>query len=104
MQHPHKVDVRLSHRVDVGEAARYLVGALGCDEWYAACQHEHLFIVQFSRHGKHRFAVRFECTSPVEKAIYHSSKTWSLSIVPLGEEEDLLPGEIAEIKAGLTKL
>ena len=104
MEQSHKIDVRLSHRVDVGGAAKYLLGELNCDDGYVASQHEHLFVVQLSKGGNHKYAVRFECTSPVEKAIYHGGKAWSLSFIPLEDENQLPPGKIAAIKSGLEKL
>jgi hypothetical protein len=98
------VEIRPSHRIEVGEAAKYLLAALDCDEWFVACRHDHLIVIQLSQQGRHKYAVRFECSSPVDKAIYHGSKAWSLSILPLHDVDDLPPGKMAEIKAGLAKL
>jgi hypothetical protein len=104
MDRAHKIEVRLAHRVEVCEAAKYLAAALGCDDWYVACQHEHLLVAELIQQGQRKYAVRFECTLPVEKAIYHGSKAWWLTIIPLGEKGDLTAAQIAEVKAGLAKL
>jgi hypothetical protein len=61
-------------------------------------------VAELIQQGQRKYAVRFACTSPVEKAIYHDSKAWSLAIIPLGEEGDLTPAQIAEVKAGLVNL
>lgn len=104
MERTHQVEVRLPHRIDVGEAAKYLLSVLDCDDWYVACQREHLLVIQLSQQGKHKYAVRFECSSPVEKAIYHGSKAWSLSVTPLGDAGDLTAAQVAQLKTGLGKL
>jgi hypothetical protein len=104
MEKTSKVELRLPHHVDVGEAANYLLGELGCDNWSVACQREHLLVIHLSKGDQHKYAVCFECSPPVEKAIYHGSKAWSLSMTPLGNEPDLLPAKIAGIKVGLVRL
>jgi hypothetical protein len=48
--------------------------------------------------------VSFECTPPVDKAIYHGSKAWELSIIPLHSEGSLQEDAVKEIKAGLAAL
>lgn len=98
------VEIRPWHRIEVGQAAKYLLAALDCEEWFVACQHEHLLIIQLSRDGRNKYAVRFECTSPVEKAIYHGSKAWAISILPLHEQPELPASKLQEIKAGLVNL
>ena len=104
MDHEHKVDVRLSHHVDVSQAIDYLKGELGCDSWYVACHHEHLFVFRLTRDSADRFAVRVECTAPVEKGIYYGSKAWSLSLSPLHHESSLTEEKIQQIQAGLAGL
>lgn len=104
MERSQTVEIRPCHRIDVGEAAKYLLAALECDDWFVACRHDHLLVIQLSRHGCHKYAVRFECTSPVDKAIYHGSKAWSLSILPLHEQDELPAAKTDEIKAGLANL
>ena len=99
----HKIDLRLSHRIDVGEAAKGLLGPLDCDGWHVACQHEHLLVIQFSKGDTHEYAVRFECSAPVEKGIFHGSRAWSLSIIPL-RDNAILPAKMEEIKLVLEQL
>ena len=48
-----------------------------------------------------RYAVSFQCTPPVEKGIYHGSRAWSLSIIPLHGVEALPEAKEKEIEAGL---
>lgn len=104
MDHCHRVDVRLVHQVDVGEATQYLVHQLGCDGWHVACQQEHRLIVQLTSGTSVRFAVCYECTPPVEKAIYHGSRTWEMSIVPLHDQDNLRAEKVKGITAGLGEL
>jgi hypothetical protein len=104
VDHAHKVDVRLAHHVDVSEAISYLIHELGCDSWYVACHHDHLFVFRLTRDSTDRFAVRFECTAPVEKGIYHGSKAWSLSLSPLHDETCLTEEKVKQLQAGLAEL
>ena len=104
MEHAHKVDVRLVHQVEVSKATQFLLHQLECDNWYVACHHEHLFVYHFTKLGVDRYAACFECTPPMEKGIYHGSKAWSLSLIPLRDAE--IPGDkqLAQIRAGLAQL
>jgi len=102
--HSQTLEFRPCHRVEVGEAAKYLLAALDCDEWFVACRHDHLLVIRLSQRGRHKYAVRFECTSPVDKAIYHGSKAWVISILPLHEQDELPASKLEEIKAGLANL
>lgn len=104
MERVHKIDVRLQHRVQLSEAVKCLASALDCDDWYVACHHDHLLVVELSQYRLRKYAIRFECTSPVEKAIYHDSKVASLAITPLGEAGDLTVAKVAELKACLATL
>ena len=104
MDHAHKVEVELAHRVDVSGATKFLLHQLGCDDWYVACQHEHLFVFRLTLRGVDRYAVCYQCTSPVEKGIYHGSKAWSMSIIPLRAEDSLPEDKVKEIKARLAEL
>jgi hypothetical protein len=104
MDHTHKVDVPLAHRVDVSEATKYLLHQLHCDDWYVACHHDHLFVFRLTQGRVDRYAVCYQCTSPVEKGIYHGSKAWSMSIVPLRGEANLPEDTLREIKARLAEL
>jgi hypothetical protein len=104
MEQHHKVTVPLGHRVEVTEAIHYLLHRLDCDSWYVACQRQHLYVLHLMKGNLKRYAVCFECTSPVEKGIYHGSHASSISLQPLGAEHDLAEGTIKEIKAGLLEL
>ena len=104
MEHTHKIDVPLVHQVDVSEAANYLLHKLACDSWYVACHHDHLFVLHYTKSHVDRCAVRFECTSPVDKGIYHGGRAWSLSIIPLPGQPDLSEDAVEEIRAGLSAL
>lgn len=104
MDHLNKVEFRLSHHADVAELANHLLPLLECDDWYVACQHEHLLVLQFSKAGSHRYAVRIECTAPVEKGIFHGSKACSFSLLPLGGGGALSPEVVAGIKTSLGHL
>ena len=104
MDNAHKVDVLLAHSVDVSEATKYLLRQLGCDDWYVACHHEHLFVCRLTQGAVDRYAVSYQCTPPAEKGIYHGSKARSLSIIPL-PGADTVPGDtVKEIKARLAEL
>ena len=59
---------------------------------------------RLARGGVDCYAVSFQCTPPVEKAIYHAGKTWAFSIIPLNGVEDLPEAKLKEIKAGLAGL
>ena len=104
MDHTHKVDVSLAHSVDVSEATKCLLQQLGCDDWYVARHHDHLFVFHFARGGVDKYAVTYQCTSPVEKGIYHGSKAWSVSLIPLRPEDALPEDAIKSIKAQLAEL
>ena len=108
MDHAHKIDVPLVHLVDVNHAVQFLLPKLDCDSWCVACHHdpthEHQFVFHLTKNGVDRFAVSFECTPPVDKAIYHGSKAWVLSIIPLHSEGSLREEVVKEIKAGLAAL
>jgi len=104
MEHAHKVDLPLAHELDVSETTRFLLQELGCDSWYVVCHQEHLFVYRLVKGGVDRYAVSFQCTPPVEKAIYHGSKTWAFSIIPLHGVEDVPEAKVIGIKAGLAGL
>jgi hypothetical protein len=104
MDHSNRVDVPLVHHVDVSAAAQYLVHQLGCDSWHVACSHEHQLIVQLTKGGVPRYTICYECTPAVEKAIYHGSRAWAMSVIPLRAEDRLSGHAVAEIEAGLAGL
>ena len=104
MDHAHKIDMPLAHELEVSKTTQFLLQELECDSWYVACHHEHLFVYHLARRGVDRYAVSFRCTPPVEKGIYHGSKTWMFSIIPLHGVADLPEPKVAEIKKGLAEL
>ncbi len=104
MNHAHKVEVPLVHHVDVSKAMQVLLGQLGCDHWYVACHHEHLFVYHLTKSGQDRYAACFECTPPVEKGIYHGSKAWGLSLIPLAAGQSMGQKELQQISSGLASL
>ena len=69
-----------------------------------ACHHEHLFVYHLTKDAKDRYAVSFQCTPPEEQGIYHGSRAWTLSIIPLHVVEALPEAKGNEIKAGLAEL
>lgn len=104
MEQTHKVDVPLAHRVEVNEVTKYLLHKLECDSWYVACHHGHLFVFHLTKAGVDQYAARFECTSPVEKGVYHTSRAWSLSIIPLAGQANLSETVVNELRAALAAL
>jgi len=104
MDHANKVEVLLAHEVEVSKATRFLLHQLDCDDWYVACHHESLFVYHLTKGAADRYAVSFQCTPPVEKGIYHGSRAWSLSIIPLHGVEALSEAEENAFKGGLSEL
>ena len=100
----HKTDVTLPHHIDLNQATLYLVHHLDCDEWHVVSHPEHEMIVQMAKGTAPKFIVRYECTPPVEKAIYHGSRAFALSIIPVHAEDNLHPDKVAELKTGLAGL
>ncbi len=104
MEQHHKVAVPLVHRVEVTAVLHYLSHHLHCDGWYVAAHREHLFVFHLTAGEQKRFAVCVECTAPVEKGIYHGSTASSVSVLSLGDEPELSPDELKQIRAGLGSL
>jgi hypothetical protein len=104
MEHARKVEVPLAHHVEVSKAIEVLLHQLGCNHWYVACQREHLFVYHLTRAGADRYAACFQCTPPVEKGIYHGSKAWALSLIPLPPAESFRESEIKQISAVLATI
>ena len=75
MNQIHPTQISLFRRVDVSRAAQYLAHLLHCEQWYVACRGDHQLVVHLSHGGFDRYAISFDCTSPVDKAIYHGSTT-----------------------------
>lgn len=104
MDHAHRVDVVLAHEVDVSKATKFLLHQMGCDNWYVACHQETQFVYHLTRGTEDRYAVSFQCTAPVAGGIYHGSRAWSLSIIPLHGVVALSEAKEQEIKAGLAAM
>lgn len=99
-----RASLTLGHHVDVSHASHELARQLGCDGWHVVCQHEHQQVVQFTRDGSARYCVAFDCTPPVEKAVYHGSRAWALTIIPQHGEDNLPSTRVAEVKSALAGL
>jgi hypothetical protein len=102
--HHHRIELLPGHLVDVPEASHWLLQELKCDDWYVACRNDHQCVVRLTRGGIPHFAVSFQCTPAVDKAIYHGSRAWSVSIIPLQNEADLDGETLHRVKAGLAGL
>ena len=85
----HRFDIALTHHVDVSKAVQLLLHHLACDHWYVACHHDQLFVYHLTKAGVDYYAACFQCTPPQDKGIYHGSKAWSLSLIPLKPEQTL---------------
>lgn len=100
-EHAHRVDMPLHHLVNTSEATRLLLQHFKCDDWYVACRNEHLLVLRLTRKGIPQYAVSYRCTPEVEKAVFHGSKTWAVSVIPLHSRDELTPEEIREVKVVL---
>ena len=104
MDHAHRVQVPLEHPLEVTEVLHHLQHELGCESWYVACHHDHLFVFRLTKESRDRYAVSIECTSPIDKGVYHGSKTRSLSISPLHDVPNLDAQQVKRLEAELAKL
>jgi len=104
MDAAHRVDVLLAHEVDVSKAAKFLLHQLDCDNWHVACHQEAQFVYHLTKGTEDRYAVSFQRTAPVAGGIYHGSRAWSLSIVPLHGVTALSEAKEHEVKVGLAAL
>ena len=100
----HRIPISLRHHLDVSLVTQHLLHALDCDEWHVVCRHDHQVVVRLSQGGVAKFHVAFECTPAVEKAVCHGSRTWALVLAPTSGENNLPPGKVVELKAGLAGL
>ena len=94
----------LSHSVDVSKATEYLLHELDCDDWYVACHHDDLFVFHLTHSGSDRYAVCYQCTSPVEKGLHHANKARSMSVIPLPGGDNLREATLREMQAKLPEL
>lgn len=99
-----RVTLSLAHHLDVSRATQYLLRQLDCDGWHVACRHDHQMVVQLTRGGVATYGVSYECSPAVEKAVYHGSRAWALTIIPLHGIDNLPAHKVTEIKAGLGEL
>jgi hypothetical protein len=104
IKHPHKAEFHLPHPVDASKAAQSLTHFLRCESWYVVCHREHQLIIHLSSAKVDQYALSCECTQAVDKAIYHGSKTSSLSLVPLGDRAELTAKQQDEIRFLLGQL
>jgi hypothetical protein len=102
--HHHRIELLPGHLVDVQQASHCLLQELRCDDWFVASRNEHQYVIRLLRRGLPHYAVSFQCTPCVDKAIYHGSRAWSVTIIPLQGEDDLLPETLKHVKTALTEL
>ena len=98
------VDFSLAHPVDVSQALQHLAHHLGCENWYVVCHHERLFVFRLTQGAKDRYAVKIECSAPMEKGVYHGSKTSSFAITPLHAQMPLTSEQVTELRAGMAEV
>jgi len=99
-----RVALSLPHHLDVSRATQFLAQELGCEGWHVGCRHDHQVVVQLTTGGVARYGISYDCSPPVEKAVYHGSRAWSLTIIPLHGHDNLGADKVAAIKAGLAEL
>jgi hypothetical protein len=99
-----RVEVTFSHLVEVNRATECLLQQFHCDSWHVACQHEAQPVIRMMRSSVIRYAVCYECRPAVEKAIYHGSRAWALSIIPLNRKDNLTAEQLASLKSALDNL
>lgn len=99
-----RVTLSLSHHLEVSQVTHFLLNQLNCDAWHVACRHDHQMVVQLTLGGLARYGISFDCSPAVEKAVYHGSRAWALTIIPLHGNDNLPAQRLTEIKAGLAAL
>ncbi len=99
--HHHRIEFLPGHLVDVPQASHRLLQELKCDDWFVASRNDHQCVVRLMRAGVPHYAVSFQCAPCVNKAIFHGSRAWSVSIIPLHGEDALLPEALRRVKASL---
>ena len=97
----HAAPFHLAHRVDTSKIAQFLVHLLDCDYWYVVCHSEHQLVLHLSREHTDRYAVSFDCTPPVDKAVYHGSMSSQFSIIALRDQSELPDAKLEEIRTAL---
>jgi len=99
-----RVTLSLPHHLDVSRATQHLAQQLDCDGWHVGCRHDHQVVVQLTCGGIAQYGISYDCSPPVEKAVYHGSRAWSLTIIPLHGKDNLPADKIKAIKTGLAGL
>lgn len=99
-----RVTFSLPHHLDVSLATQYLAQQLVCDGWHVGCRHDHQVVVQLTSGGIARYGISYDCSPPIEKAVYHGSRAWSLTIIPLHGRDNLPIDKVTAIKTGLAEL
>lgn len=97
--HCSRVEVHLEHHVEVLQATERLLVPLECDSWYVACRHDHQMVVRLTKGAVVRYVLCFQCSPDVEKAVYHGSRAWALSITPIHPGDNLTTEQEAAIRA-----
>lgn len=99
-----RVTLSLPHHLDVSRATQHLAQELGCDGWHVGCRHDHQVVVQLTSGGAPRYGVSYECSPPVEKAVFHGSRAWALTIIPLHGSDNLSADQVTALRTGLAAL
>lgn len=100
----HKFELRLSHLIEVNRVTQYLLRQLRCDGWYAACRHDHQLVIRLTQGSVPKYVVCYQCRPDVEKAIFHESRTWTVSLIPLHHEWNLTAEQMTTIKSALVRM
>lgn len=96
--HCSRVEIHLDHHVEVSEATERLLLLLDCDGWFVACRHDHQTVIRLTKGSVARYVICFQCTPEVEKAVYHGSRAWALSILPLRPEDNLTAAQAQAVQ------
>ena len=94
----------LAHHIEVTRLTQYLVHELGCDGWHVASRHDHQLVVQLTRAGIAQYCVSYDCSPAFEKAIYHGSRAWAMTLTPRHAEDNLSMERVKALKTGFGAL
>ena len=100
--HCQRVELPLTHLVEVAHVTDLLLQQFRCDNWYVACRHEHQLVIRLTRESAAKYAVCFQCRPEVEKAVYHSSRAWAVSVIPLENQDNLTSEQITALSTRLS--
>ncbi len=62
---------------------------------------DHQLVIRLTRGSVAKYAVCFQCRPEVEKAVYHSSRAWAVSVTPLQNEDNLNNEQITALETSL---